>query len=223
MNYLQLCRTASLEAGLGAGPTSLSNQPLEYQKLAMWVARAWTQIQVSRSDWRFMWQSWSYSLPAGKSTLAPATASITDLKRWDHDSVWLYPDGQPTQKASLPYKRLEDFIRCNERYAQRTGKPEFFTEDYDRSLKLSGITDAIYVLGGRYYKTAQVLSAQNDTPILDSDYHDAIVYRALMMYAAHEEAGNIYADANANWRTWETRLVNDFAPNIALAPVDPDS
>jgi hypothetical protein len=60
------------------------------------------------------------------------------------------------------------------------------------TLMVGPVTAAGYTLVGDYYKVPTELSAVTDTPSLPSQFHDAIVSRAMMMFGVSESAPEIY-------------------------------
>ena len=59
------------------------------------------------------------------------------------------------------------------------------------------IPDAVYTVNGEYYKAAETLSANGDTPALPTRFHDVIVWRALELLAEHDEAPLAIASARS--------------------------
>lgn len=60
------------------------------------------------------------------------------------------------------------------------------------TLMVGPVNDDGYTLVGDYYKVPSELSAAGDTPVLPTQFHDAIVYRAMMFYGVSEAAPEFY-------------------------------
>jgi len=226
--FLELAQALRREAGVpGTGPTAITGEVEEYMRLITWIKRAWTEIQGQYPTWKFMRRSFEFTVAVDQTGITTATAAITDLKRWDASkdkSFVSWPSTDTTQKRRMQYLPQAEFEDLFATTTYPDGAPFYFTiDDYTKELKFPITTDKAYKISGHYYKTAQVLSAASDEPSISSDYHDAILYRALKMYAAHEEAVNIYADAAEKDRYWTNKLVNEQLPDLYLTSASLDS
>jgi hypothetical protein len=61
------------------------------------------------------------------------------------------------------------------------------------------------------------MTADADIPSLPEQYHKAIVWRALVMYAANKAAPEVYAFAVKEYTKIMNRIEFDYLPEIELA------
>lgn len=199
MNFLQLCQRVRQEAGLsGTGPAAVTNQTGMDLKIVSWVSSAWEEIQLLRNDWAFAWADDGFTLVPGQAKYLPADygLGVTD---WVLETIRI-DDG--TTRAFLKYIPWGDFRRLYETTDQ--DQPVYFTLAPDGRIYLAPTPDDAYPLKGEHYRTPQYLTSNTDIPRCPARYHMAIVYKALMMYAAHDDAANVFADASARY----TALLN---------------
>lgn len=84
MNYLDLCKRVSQEAGYsGSGPSKVTGQTGEMQRVVSWVQDAWIELQQQQKYWRFMLSSFDVTMNQGESSVTVAA----DYKRTKKDSV----------------------------------------------------------------------------------------------------------------------------------------
>jgi hypothetical protein len=74
--------------------------------------------------------------------------------------------------------------------------------------------DDAYVITGEYYKTIQKLTADGDIPELPSDYHEIIMWKALLLLDEHDEAVAAASFAERNYRNLMRELQRDQLPRV---------
>lgn len=180
-----------MEAGLsGTGPASVASQTGMDKKLVEWVASAWEEIQLMRNDWRFAWGEASVSVAAGSASIDPIGLGVSDLNVFKFDTAKF--DGNQLQFKDWP-------LFSNRYRTAETGRPTYISESPDRKIHFALVPPLDGTFTAEYYKTPQLLASNLDVPRLPAQYHMAIVYKALMMYAAHDDAAQTYADAAARF------------------------
>jgi hypothetical protein len=213
MNYLTLCDTLIKEAGLDeTGVLSVVGQSSIKKKVVTWVNRAWVEIQNKR-DWNFLWQEGSFNTvvdsqtydPVGDMALSPA------LRRWDTSSFIHSTSG--SSKFYLQYIPWESFDNT----LSSSGTPTQFTVKPNKFLKFNSVPDVIGTVDFSYIRTPQTLSANTDTPLLDSAYHDIILYQAMLYLAAEQDASELYQDAHMQLTARLADLSAEFLPNTYVA------
>jgi hypothetical protein len=215
MNYLQLCQRARQQCGIeGDGPASVIAQQGMQKKLVDWVAEAWLYIQNLR-QWDWMLARMSIALPTGQSQITlPA-----DFRQLDTRYVNLV-DGTG-QYQPLSVLDFATFRNQYERAALQTQKPDAVTiAPGNAVLKFSRIADADYTLVADYWQNAVLLAANADAPLIGEQDQWAIIYRAMTYYAAHEDAPEVFQDAQ---RKFDAAMVGLYAVqmNDALALPEP--
>lgn len=216
MNYLQLAQRAHAECGLsGTGPQSSTNQTGVNAKLVAWAAQAWDEMQAEREDWRWAWredaietvaEQASYSLPG----LLPEYGVLIENT--------LHIGGAPLAKTAYA-----EFSQVYERGSAPVGKPVFYAVAPDRSIRLAPTPDATYTLTLQHYAKPQPLVSGSDTPALPEQYHMALVYRTVMLYAAHDDHPQLFQDAALNYERWLRRIMATETPQVATSGVALDA
>lgn len=215
MNFLQLVQRLRSEAGIsGTGPITVINQTGEMGRLVNWVAEAYEDIQDKKQDWDFLRYDFSFNCTAGTPTYAQAT--VTGLANWKPDSFRIYKTSI-TDELYLRYSTWETFRDIRLRGAGRTtqGRPIEFSIDPRKNVYLWPIPDFAYTIAGEFFKVAQVMSADTDVPVFDR-FHMAIVYNALMRYAAFVESPTLYAKAEREYGRLIGKLEGNWTPDIGV-------
>ena len=74
-----------------------------------------------------------------------------------------------------------------------------------------------YTITGDYFKVASELAATTDIPALPTQFHMAIVYRAILKYAGFEAAPEAKQEAKENYGPLIAALSADQLPEMMLA------
>ena len=75
-----------------------------------------------------------------------------------------------------------------------------YSVDPQKNIVLGGPPDLTgYTINGEYYQVATPLVNDADVPILDSQYHDAIVWKALIKYGEYEAAEDALGRGKAEY------------------------
>lgn len=210
MNFLQLCQAVVMEAGLsGNGPATVVNQTGILGRIVAWVADAWADIQRERTDWRFLWRVSNAALVINKQLYTYADLGAPEATRIS--AIYLIRDGQ---------RHRLDGCLCDERVAilnrTHTGMPAAFVGLPDRTVLFDALPDAAMSVEVEYYLRPQRLVANGDVPLVSEPYRHAIVSRALMSYAAFDEAQTLLQLASARYDRDFTMMVNDLTPQIGM-------
>lgn len=227
MNFLALCQRLRQEAGIpGTGPSAVTSQTGELKRIVDWVATAWTEIQAEQATWRWMRQSATVTTVAGTNAY--------DLTNWGIDgefSYW-YPTSFTIYRQSLgrsderdlvwmdydTWRRLYDFGVA----ASTQGQPTEFAIKPDESIVLGFIPDAAYVVRADYQQAPIALAADADIPGCPTQFHMAIVWKALMYYGEYESAPEAYGRGKNNFTTVMGQLRKSQLPAISVgAPLVP--
>ena len=88
--YLELCVHARRECRMaGTGPTAVTGQVGELERLVNWVSQAYTEIQNREMNWRWMRAPWTYSATSGdpyflgtEVTDSYTSSTVTRFSRW---------------------------------------------------------------------------------------------------------------------------------------------
>lgn len=223
MNYLQLAQRLHLECGLsGSGPQSIANQTGVNAKLVSWVRQAWEELQTEREDWRWAWRQAALTLTPGQASY-DLPALVPDYGVIVRDALTVMWPGDAYNVSEGIHADYPSFARTYERGAPAQGRPIIFTVAPDRSLRLAPTPDVAYDLAFEYFASPQVLATGTDIPILPAQYQMAIVYRAVMLYAAHDDHPQLFQDAALNYERWLRRIMATETPQVRVSGVSLDA
>lgn len=200
--YLQLAQMLRRECRVsGSGPTALTNQTEEYNRLLAWINQAYIAILNLHTDWRFMRASASCVTVQGQSTYSPTTDfGLTDFGYWALD----YANGDTFRNyvtasgaSSEIFMEVWDYDFWRDAYlygALRTAytRPIGVALAPNNSLACGPIPAAGYTLLGDYYRVPTEMTAADDVPVIPTQFQWSIVYRAKMYYGISEAAPEVY-------------------------------
>lgn len=196
MNYLTLAQKLRIKCRIvGTGPTAVTGQNAQYTFLLNCVRDAWTEIQGLHDDWLWMRKSASCVTEQGKPHYGPTDFALTDFRSWATDiancdvfSNYVTSTG-PDSSIDMG---VIDYATWNSRYqngVNTNSRPVEIAITPDNKLCVGPVPKAGYTLVGNYYATQSVLSGATDTPEMPAQYHQAIIYKAMMLYGAvHSQA-----------------------------------
>jgi len=206
----------------GSAPTAVAAQTGRAADLVRWTIEAYNDIQRELDGkWKWLYKEWHVDTVA--STPSYATGAITDtaaaavidrFRAWDYDEdlpwfIYLSSAGVATENEL----GMEDWPEFRSLYVKGThtaGFPGLVAIDpKDDKIYLGPTPDAVYRVGGNYWKSNQALAADADIPEMPSDYHMMIVYRAMVKYAYNAVAPDILARATTDGSALYDALVNN--------------
>ena len=213
--YLKLCQRLRSEADVpGTGPTTVIGQTGELLKLIQWLDAAYEDVQNYHPNWTFLEDSISFSTVVGQSVYTPTEAGVTDILTLRYDDLRIY--SLVGDEQFLFYEPWDEF-RPEYQFASRrtqTGKPTIVTMKPNKSVELWPLPDQIYTFDGQYYKKPDIMTADDDEPIMPSNFHLVIVWRALMLYGASEGAPDVYAHGKTEYSKLMRKLEIDQIPDM---------
>jgi hypothetical protein len=204
MNYLQLAQRLRRKCRVsGTGPTALTSQSEEYMRLLDFVNEAYVAILNLHQDWRFMRASASCATVNGQSTYSPTTDFLlSDFGYWALDSAnndtfrnYQTAAGMNSEvfMSLLEYDEWRDtylFSALRTTYA----RPLVYALAPDESIACGPIPASGYTLVGDYYRVPTEMTLTTSTPIIPTQFHMAIVYRAMMYFGVSESAPEVYQE-----------------------------
>ena len=220
MNYLELSQRLVQEAGIaGGGPATVTGQTGIKKKVVDWIARAWTEIQ-NQQNWDFLWATTSFTTTVAQRDYDPVDNLQLDpaLSLFITDSFRIYTTSTGlSDQGSLEYVDWATWSTGTQgKGAVSSGKPSQFTILPDDTIRLNATPDLSYTIDFDYYRTPVELSANSDTPALPAQFHDIILYQAMIYYAAHEDAPELYQDANSELDLRMSELMKHSPPGIEI-------
>lgn len=220
--FLELCQDLAEEAGISDGttPTAVTGQTGELKRVVGWIARAYREVQRKRPRWNFLRNDFSFPTVVGTSNYASSVAS-TEHQRWKLDTFRCYLTATGVvDEQDLVYIPWDEYRVTYLYGANRnvSGRPMRFTVKPDESIELWPKPDAIYTITGEHWWKAQVMSADDDEPLFPDDFHEILMWRGLMYYAAYEEAAAPFAEGQSEFGRIFAKLEADQLPPIETAP-----
>ncbi len=194
MTFLQLCQSLRQEAGIaGTGPITVMGQSGELGMVVSWIAQAYQEIQDRRANWDFLRNNFSFNTTTGQAKYPRST--VINLAEWKRDSLRIYlTTAELADEQWLRFVHWDKFRDTRLRGAAQTvtGRPIEFSLDPQKVVVMYPVPDNTYTINGEYYATAHVMALDTDVPLFDR-FHMAIVYNALMRYAAYISDPSTYA------------------------------
>jgi hypothetical protein len=224
MNYLDLAKRLVVEAGIsGNGPASVLNQSGEMKRVVGWVQSAYEDLQLVHEDWYFLRGSFSFVTTPDKFRYTPIEAGIptpimgeSRFLNWDINSMAISNTGEANDQSLLNFISYQQYRDHYLQSVMTSSRPLVISVSPKLELLLGDKPNREYTITGEYYKKPQVLVNNVDVPELPSQYHMAIVYRALMLYARFEAAGEIYQDAEMNYKRFLNKIRNNQLPGFDM-------
>lgn len=220
--FLQLVqRTCSECSASGAAPVSTANQVREIARIVDWVQAAWVEIQGLRSDWLFMRQAVTFpvSTEAGIS-YTPAQIGVPLLADYKRDSFRIYSVAQGLSNEQvlphLPYDQFRNLYLFGSNRLQQS-RPVLFTVDPQKNFLLGPCPNEAYIVDGEVFAQPSEFVNDTDYPSMPSQFHLAIVYKAMMHYGQHENAPEVYQHGELEYNRLKARLIIDQTPKIGFS------
>jgi len=230
---LQLCQRLAKEAGIvgasnGTLPASTSAQSGEMLSVVTWIDDAYENIQSLHTDWLFLRFGFTFPTVIGTAAYIPTAAApgcaLTEFQDWqnasDDDAFTCYLTATgTTDEQAMQFVPWDEYKNTYGFAAMRTqvGRPYLYTIKPDKSLLFYPIPDAIYTVDGEYSKRPQRMTADGNEPLFPRQYHLAIMWQALMLYAGFETATTVYAHAQREYDRLIGKLQADQLPAIGWA------
>ena len=206
--FLQFCQATRRACGLpGSGPTTVTGQVLQMEKVIEYVALADAEIQGKWFDWDFLHVStWSSSTVINEpSVTAPTTIGV-----WDEDSFYLdYSTSNYKKLPVLPHKDWRANYRQGVKVAQQ---PSHIVIMPDLSLILEPKPDAVYSLTADYWKRPVKMTADSDTSLIPEEYERIIVARAKVMYGEDIAAADLIISGQNEYDDLLDKLEAKYLP-----------
>ena len=221
--FLTLCSDVARESGaVGSAPATVLAQTGRQGKVVQWVRQAWEQIQADNPYWNFLRAEFQGTLTINDMSYAPADLGITDFAAWvvdtdAYDPVTIYASGDQANEATLQFLPYQSWRTAYNRGAPVAMKPVYWSIAPDQSFNVGPKPDAAYIVRGEYQRSPQTLAVDGDVPTMPARFHDAIVWRAIMMLAEHDEAPVAYSVALRKYGAILLNMERDLLPAIDLS------
>lgn len=227
LNFLQLAQRLRRRCRvIGTGPTDVvaGTQNEEYSRLIDFTNEAWVAIQLMHPNWAWMRQTMTFPTVAAQAqyTLAQINATGTNFTNFGN---WA-PDSFRAYLTSVGFKNeyVMGYLPYDQWYATyqigslRTvpSQPTAYTVLPLLGIGLGATPIVGYTILGDYYKAATEMAVAADEPALPGQFRMLIVYRAMMLFAAGESAGEIYQTGQALYTEMLDRLQLQQLPEMLI-------
>ena len=208
----------------GASLTTVIGQAEEYARLVDFANEGWMIIQRKRPDWKWMRNSMTFPTVAGQATYTLAQIESTgtnfsNFGNWELETFRNYTTSVGTNDEYpmdwLPYNAWRDTYQIGATRATQT-RPTQFTILPALGIGLGCTPISGYTISGDYFKVATEMTANSDTPALPSQFHMAIVYRAMMLYGISESMPEIYDSGMAEFTTVMAQIERQQLPTLQI-------
>lgn len=208
---LEICQAVCREGGIPGGEGALSDvaassNSAEIKRIVGWAKSAWLEIQLKHQHsglyWRWMRVGFTLTTVDGTSEYGWDNAALNDdetgsditrFRKWmikDYDdppSIYLQSAGVGTE-GFLTFLDWNDFKYLYRVGNQNDQQPVHISITPQNKLVLGPAPNGIYIASGDYLRGNQSLAANADTPDMPADFHDLIMWKALLTYALDKPA-----------------------------------
>lgn len=216
MNFLTLTQRLRQEAGAsGTGPVTVISQAGELARMVSWINSAWMDIQSVHQDWEWLRSSASFPTVASQATYTPAQCGLSDFGMWARDTFRNYDTSVGTSsEVYMEYVEYEAWRDSYQYGALRssTSRPMVMTITPAKAIGLGPVPLVGYTVTGDYFKVPTEMTLDADIPALPTQFHMAIVWRALVIYGYYEENQSIVQRGQMEFDKIIRRMAIDRLP-----------
>jgi hypothetical protein len=191
-------------------------------RLVRWYNAAYMDVLNTHTDWFFLRQSFTFAtnIITNQNSYTPAQCNTTNFGNWKKDSLRIYTTSLGYgNEMILPFATYDEFRNLYLYGAARTNymRPSLFSIDPQKNLVLGGAPDLVgYTVNGEYYQAPTELVNDADVPLLPTQYHDAIFYKAMTHYAGYENAAEVNARGSKEYANLMARISIDQLPTVGF-------
>lgn len=230
--FLSGVKDLARECGLTSKPSSVVSQTGDFEKIVEYYKNAYIELQ-NRHEWRWLRHEFTLNTVSGTDKYAPGSCTdsssssvISRFSRWrfedrrDPPKIYLTSSGVGGERWLIwtPWEWFKTVYKIGSQNTN-TGAPAHIAIDPQNNIVLGPSPNGAYTVTGDYYRGAQVLSEDGDTPEMPSQYHMLIVYLAMEDYGYFESAPEVLSRGQARAATLMRQLeANQLeAPRLAGA------
>ncbi len=223
--YLELCQRAAREcAASGTGnPTTVVGQIGQLARIVSWVAQALTEIESKHTDWGWMLQNASFPTIAAQGQYSLTDMGLTSavFNIWHQYRFRNYPTTVGNiGEIEMDTIGYDDWFNCYSygatRYTQSRPSEIAIYPDGEQ-LCLGPYPAAGYTITGQYFRKPQILVNDTDTPSLPVQFHDMLVFKAMMYYGFYESAPEVLQRGEEQYTKYLQRLEKLRLPPMSFA------
>ncbi|MEO0504440.1 MAG: hypothetical protein AAFZ14_14020 [Pseudomonadota bacterium] len=228
--FLQLCQDVSRESGTipGVAPSTTVGNTDRLAKIVSWTSQAYTRIQTARNDWRWLNREGELTLLANtrrttKASLAEDGVPASRFATWLYDpeqgegswSAYETSQGVANERP-LRFEHWHFFYRYRLRGPEDTNPPVRFSIDNQDRVVVDPVPTTEWTMRCRFKAGPQTLAADDDVPEMPEQFHQMIVWRALMFLANFDEATTQLPEWKGNYEALYGKIVQQQTPPVYL-------
>jgi hypothetical protein len=223
MTYLELVQKAVRKSGSTLDePSTVIDQTGLLFMFVEWVQEAWKEIQLERLGLHFRRdRDLTLSLVASTDEYTlPATLESVNMR-----SLTCHLAGE--EESPVTYQSYQYWRMYIDKYERQEGKPQYFTFGPLGKLIVWPMPNDAYTIRYEgillpqefdYEDTAGAGTSNALEPTnLPDQYHDAIVWQAVISYAMHFEDGSKLQEAQAKFKPYKKYFEDRYMDDV---PVD---
>lgn len=230
MNYLALVRKVDLILRIGTEtpgtqPSSIALAEGVHAEMVQWVTYAHDDICLMRKNWTFMLGSFDIELGAGDRVIShadmlaeePTFGKITPFVDAERAYLGITAAGVAGAAEELvEYVPYQYWQGAYDAAPISTGQPTHFTITPDDGLEFNALADRAYTIRGNFKRKVVPLVADADEPMFDSEYHNAIVWYAIVHYycPSRDKTMELRQKADIELKREMTKLFNEQLPDF---------
>lgn len=213
MNFLELCREAAPRCNVTGTIGAVAQQTGPQGALVRAINEAWLHIQQESNDWKWMRDRFSMVTTPGLAVYPMATVLGTNavkIKKFrtnDRQIRCFKTELGRTDAQVLAEQAYPNYEAAYLYAASSPGRPTVFAIDDTKALCLGVTPDAVgYTVEGWYQREPSLLVDNTDTPIIPGEFHLLIVYRAMMIFGAADNAPEVFSTGKALYDPMLSRM-----------------
>lgn len=230
--YLELCRKVHGILRIdnetpGTQPTTVVGQSGPLFEITQWVNNAHSDICRMRTEWAFMRGSVELSLATGtraisKAAMLAAESTFSKVSPFVTNNVaflGISPTIFGAAEEVVEYVPYQHWQGSYDAPPIPVAQPRYFTILPDQSLEFESTADRDYTVRCNYRKKVVPLAADGDVPMFDEDYHNVLVWYAIVHYycPSRDKTVELRNKADIELRRELTKLFNEQLPDFTIA------
>lgn len=223
MNRLELAQNLRSDAGISGSDDTTTDPTGEWADVVRWIDRAWKDIQLRhKGTWNWMRSSVTFTTVALQKEYAPSVAPmlLTNFGNWVPWSFRVYSGGEVGNQLDLVHWQSYEQFRASYligSLATEASRPNDVVITPSKSIILYPTpVDTSFTVTADYYRKPQVLAADTDEPEMPEEFHELILYRALMFASQTEGATDDYAIGQKEFNKLYAQLMADQLPRMVV-------
>lgn len=230
MNYLALAKKVDLILRIGTEtpgtqPATVTGATGVHAEMVQWVAYSHDDICKMKSEWAFMRGSGEFALLTGDRILTkadmqvayPTFDKLAPFVSNDRGYLGILPTGVAgAAEQVIEYVPYQQWQGNFDAAPLPTGLPTHFTITPDQSLEVNSLPDRDYTIRANFRKLVVPLTIDASEPMFDADYHNAIVWYAIVHYycPSRDKTMELRQKADVELKREMTKLFNEQLPDF---------